>query len=133
MFDEIHYTKHKWSIDVDVLIDDSPAKLKNFKERSISYGVPICMNQTWNESVRDNYMNIDRLFGECTAQLLENMARQYPVSKGTYLDLVEFRMKLEDYYKKKRTLVLEQGYTQQECIANLYTDFGLKIKGTMDE
>ena len=60
-FKEKHYTQDKWSIDVDVLIDDSPAKLKKFKERSVSYGVPICMNQTWNKNVRDKYMNIDRL------------------------------------------------------------------------
>ena len=91
-----------------------------------------CHNDWGKGITKPMNMTIDRLFGEGTAQLLENMARQYPVSKGTYLDLVEFRMKLEDYYKKKRTLVLEQGYTQQECIANLYTDFGLKIKGTMD-
>jgi len=61
VFDEIHYTHDKWSIDVDVLIDDSPEKLKKFKERSVNYGTAICMNQTWNKDVRDNYMNIDRL------------------------------------------------------------------------
>ena len=60
-FDEIHYTKDKWSIDVDVLIDDSPGKLKKFKDRSVAYGTPICMNQTWNESVQENYMTINRL------------------------------------------------------------------------
>ena len=60
-FDEIHYTKDKWSVDVDVLIDDSPSKLKKFKDRSVAYGTPICMNQTWNESVQDNYMTINRL------------------------------------------------------------------------
>ena len=76
--------------------------------------------------------SIDRLFGEGSAQMLENMARQYPISKGTYLDLVEFRMTLEDYYKKKLRLVRDEGYTQSECIANLYTDFGLKIKGNIE-
>ncbi len=60
-FKEKHYTQDKWSIDVDVLIDDSPSKLKTFKNRSVNYGTPICMNQTWNQDVRDNYINIDRL------------------------------------------------------------------------
>ena len=31
--DEIHFTKNKWSIDVDVLIDDSPEKLDDFKKK----------------------------------------------------------------------------------------------------
>ena len=61
MFDEIHYTHDKWSVDVDVLIDDSPDKLAHFKDRSVSYGTPIVMKQTWNENVRDKYIGIDRL------------------------------------------------------------------------
>ena len=61
MFDEIHYTKEKWSIDVDVLIDDSPEKLDIFNERSVAYGRPICMRQTWNQESQKKYMTIDRL------------------------------------------------------------------------
>ena len=61
MFDEIHYTHDKWSVDVDVLIDDSPSKLEQFQYRSVNYGEAICMNQTWNENVRDKYIGIDRL------------------------------------------------------------------------
>ena len=60
-FDEIHYTHDKWSRDVDVLIDDSPGKLKSFKNKSIVNGSPICFKQTWNESVRQKYMCIDKL------------------------------------------------------------------------
>ena len=60
-FDEKHYTKHKWSIDVDVLIDDSPEKLELFNERSVNYGKAIRYRQTWNESCQDKYMTIDRL------------------------------------------------------------------------
>jgi 5'(3')-deoxyribonucleotidase len=60
-FKEKHYTHDKWSIDVDVLIDDSPEKLKIFKERSVSYGNPICMRQTWNTDCQKKYMTIDRL------------------------------------------------------------------------
>ena len=67
-FDEMHYTKEKWSIDVDVLIDDSPEKLDKFKERSVAYGRPICMKQTWNQDSQKKYMTIERLsdlIGKC--------------------------------------------------------------------
>ena len=60
-FDEMHYTKHKWSIDVDVLIDDSPEKLDIFADRSVAYGRPICFKQTWNKECQKKYMSIDRL------------------------------------------------------------------------
>ena len=60
-FKEKHYTHDKWSIDVDVLIDDSPEKLKIFKDRSVAYGQPICYKQTWNEECRKSTMSIDRL------------------------------------------------------------------------
>ena len=60
-FKEIHYTKEKWSIDVDVLIDDSPEKLGIFNKRSINYGKPICYKQTWNTECQTKYMSIDRL------------------------------------------------------------------------
>ena len=57
----MHYTKEKWSIDVDVLIDDSPEKLEIFNNRSVNYGKPICYKQTWNEECHTKYMSIDRL------------------------------------------------------------------------
>ena len=60
-FDEIHYTKHKWSIDVDVLIDDSPEKLEQFADRSVNYGSAICYKQTWNTQCQNKGMAIDRL------------------------------------------------------------------------
>ena len=60
-FDEYHFTKEKWSIDVDVLIDDSPEKLEIFDKRSVAYGRPICMRQTWNTESQKKYMTIDRL------------------------------------------------------------------------
>ena len=61
MFDEMHYTKEKWSIDVDVLIDDSPEKLDIFNDRSVNYGRPICYKQTWNQDSQKKYMTINRL------------------------------------------------------------------------
>ena len=60
-FDEKHYTKHKWSVDVDVLIDDSTEKLDIFNDRSVAYGRPICMKTTWNTESQKKYMTIDRL------------------------------------------------------------------------
>ena len=60
-FDEIHFTKLKQLIDVDVLIDDSPEKLDIFKDRSIERGNPICYRQTWNKECQEKYMTIDRL------------------------------------------------------------------------
>ena len=59
-FEEMHFTKHKWSIDVDVLIDDSPEKLKMFNDRSVNHGHGICYKQTWNTECH-NMMTIDRL------------------------------------------------------------------------
>ena len=61
MFDEIHYTKNKWSIDVDVLIDDSPEKLYDFDKKSINDGSAICMKQSWNQECHTKYKSIDRL------------------------------------------------------------------------
>ena len=60
-FKEKHYTKEKWSIDVDVLIDDSPEKLEIFDKRSVNYGRAICFKQTWNKECHKKYMSIDRL------------------------------------------------------------------------
>ena len=60
-FNEIHFTHDKWSIDVDVLIDDSPSKLKKFKDRSVAGGLPVCMKTTWNSELHEEMMSIDRL------------------------------------------------------------------------
>ena len=57
----MHFTHDKWSIDVDVLIDDSPKNMKKFADRSVSYGRPICFKQTWNPECQKKYMTIDRL------------------------------------------------------------------------
>ena len=62
-FDEIHFTKNKWAIDVDILIDDSPEKLDDFDKKSVNGGKAICMRQTWNTECRSKYTTIDRLSG----------------------------------------------------------------------
>jgi len=61
MFDKIIFTHDKWKADVDVLIDDSPDKLREFKEKSVNNGHPICMKQTWNTKCQKSMMSIDRL------------------------------------------------------------------------
>ena len=60
-FDEIHFTKQKWAVDVDVLIDDSPEKLEDFDKQSINGGRAICMRQSWNQECHTKYKSIDRL------------------------------------------------------------------------
>ena len=60
-FDEIHFTKNKWIIDVDVLIDDSPEKLYDFDKKSVTGGRAICMKQSWNQECHTKYLSIDRL------------------------------------------------------------------------
>jgi len=64
-FFERHYTKHKWSVDVDFLIDDSPKKLKKFADKSVNKGKAICFKQPWNESCQNDYMCINRLSDVC--------------------------------------------------------------------
>ena len=60
-FDERIYTHKKHLVDVDVLVDDSPAKLSQFKKKSINKGVPIVFRQTWNTKSQRSKMTIDRL------------------------------------------------------------------------
>jgi len=60
-WDEIHFEKNKYLVDVDMLIDDSPEKLKDFREKSINGGIPVCMKQTWNTECHSSYFTIDRL------------------------------------------------------------------------
>jgi len=60
-WDEIHFTHNKHLVDVDMLIDDSPEKLKDFRNKSIKRGIPVCMKQTWNTECHSTYFTIDRL------------------------------------------------------------------------
>ena len=60
-FKEKHYTHQKWSVDVDVLIDDSPKKLGMFKKKSVNNGSPIVFKQSWNKKSQRSKMSIDRL------------------------------------------------------------------------
>ena len=60
-WDEMYYTKNKWSIDVDYLIDDSPEKLDDFNKMSVNGGKAGCMKQSWNKQCQNSNISIDRL------------------------------------------------------------------------
>lgn len=60
-FKEIHYTKEKWKVGGDVLIDDSPAKLNQFKKKSVSSGDAICFKRNWNTELHNTFWSINRL------------------------------------------------------------------------
>ena len=70
---------------------------------------------------------INRIWGSGTTDKLERTARQYPSIKGTNLDLVDFRLELETYYKKL-IQALEQGISAQECMEAIYSDEGWGIQ-----
>jgi len=57
----MHFTHKKHLVDVDVLVDDSPSKLGQFKKKSITGGVPIVFRQTWNTKSQKSKITIDRL------------------------------------------------------------------------
>ena len=46
---------------INDFFDDSPEKLKDFRNKSINGGIPVCMKQTWNQECHNMYMGIDRL------------------------------------------------------------------------
>ena len=84
-FDERIYTHLKHLVDVDVLVDDSPAKLGRFKKKSVNNGIPIVFRQTWNTKSQKSKLTIDRLsdlmyvcfgkqgwYGYCTIQGVNN-------------------------------------------------------------
>ena len=60
-FDEYHFLGEKWSVDVDVLVDDSPEQLQTFSKKSIANGQPICMKRTWNRDSQKKFTTINRL------------------------------------------------------------------------
>ena len=69
---------------------------------------------------------INRIWGDGTTDKLELIAQNYPTIKGTHLDLVDFRLELEAYYKQL-TEALEQGISAQECMEAIYSDEGWGI------
>ena len=60
-FKEKIYTHHKWAVDVDYLVDDSPEKISDFNEKSVNDGKAICMKQSWNQECQNSDLTIDRL------------------------------------------------------------------------
>ncbi len=69
---------------------------------------------------------------EGTAARLEEIAAKYQVSKGTYLDMIDFRLQLEQHYKDKLEL-LEQGVSVDEIKTAVWKDFGLNKENVFDD
>ena len=45
----------------EALHKNSPEKLKDFRNKSVNTGIPVCMKQTWNQECHSSYFTIDRL------------------------------------------------------------------------
>lgn len=87
----------------------------------------------WGNGITQPTNNaIDRLWGDGTAVRLEELAARYQVSKGTYLDMIDFRLQLEQHYKDKLEL-LEQGVSVEEVKTAVWKDFGLDKENVFDE
>ena len=71
---------------------------------------------------------INKKWGEGTTMELETMAREHPAIKHTLLNFVEFRMKLEKYYKKLIEF-LDRGATSQQCMDEYKLDVFPSIPG----
>ena len=76
--------------------------------------------------------SINKIWGPGTTYKLERIAKQYPSIKGTHLDLIDFRLELEVYYKEL-IHCLENGISRQECMEAIYSDEGWGIRMEEDE
>ena len=67
---------------------------------------------------------INEIWGEGTTEKIEEHAKQCTSIKGTYLDLIDFRLSLEEYFKEL-TKLIDQGINPEECMAKkaVYTSF----------
>ena len=90
-------------------------------------------HQQWAQGItKPTNEAIDRIWGEGTSRRLEDIAREYTMSKGTYLDMIDFRLELESHYKQKLKL-LEQGVSVNEVKTAVWKDFGLDKENVFDE
>ena len=87
----------------------------------------------WGQGITQPTNNaIDRIWGEGTSNKLEEIAAKYQVSKGTYLDMIDFRLELEQHYKEKVKL-LEQGVSVAQIKTAVWKDFGLDKDNEFDD
>ena len=68
---------------------------------------------------------VNRIYGGGTTNRLERIARKYPIIKGTYLTLVDFRLAMEFHYKEKLNLI-EQGIPIPQLMEQRWEDFGVE-------
>tara|TARA_R100000278_G_scaffold31387_1_gene28807 strand:+ start:4590 stop:4838 length:249 start_codon:yes stop_codon:yes gene_type:complete len=66
---------------------------------------------------------IDELWGAGTSVKLETFATRNPTIKGTPLDNVDYRLKLESFYKKKSKALKEGHLTPKECMKTIWEEF----------
>ena len=80
-----------------------------------------CHQQYGDGINKPHQETVNRIWGKDTALRLEKIAMQYQTIKGTPLDTIDFRLKLELYYKKLIKL-LEEGMNPKECISLNYSE-----------
>lgn len=66
---------------------------------------------------------IDTMWGPGTAERLEQFATRNTTIKGTELDQVEYRLKLESFYKKKLKALQEGHITPEQSRLNLWEEY----------
>jgi len=69
---------------------------------------------------------IDSLWGVGTAEALEMFAGRHPTIKGTQLDSVDYRLKLESLYKKKIKAIKEGFMSSIESMKTIWEENDLE-------
>ena len=70
---------------------------------------------------------INRKWGDNTTAWLEKIAGHYRHSRGTYLDAIDFRLELEDFYKEKLSVLTADPTLLTELNKTLMTDYDGRI------
>ena len=65
---------------------------------------------------------INNMWSQGTAERLEHFARRNPTIKSTLLDDVEYRMKIEKFYKLKLKALKEGTMTPQQAKENIWCE-----------
>jgi len=66
---------------------------------------------------------IDELWGAGTSERLEIFATRNPTIKGTPIDSVDYRLKLESFYKQKIKALKEGHLSPKESMKTIWEEF----------
>ena len=66
---------------------------------------------------------IDELWGAGTSERLEIFATRNPTIKGTPIDSVDYRLKLESFYKQKTKAIKEGHLSPKESMKTIWEEF----------